>query len=215
MESYLQRFMTLGRDQPLAAEKVSLATVVEDALSLVRPACVHAGIDLELIRPSQPLCVRGDAEALRQLTVNLITNAVEAAGRQSNGRAKIFVALESVHVSSALPLGEGQVVRAAAPQSQIHHEHPGHRPHPSPLPEGEGTGRSFATLTVRDNGPGPSPEVAQRMFEPFVSGKPEGTGLGLYVARQVVEGHHGSIRWQRENDATCFTVELPLMPEAC
>ena len=50
MESYLQRFMVLGRDQPLAAENVCLSTVVEDALSLVRPACVHAGIDLEFSR---------------------------------------------------------------------------------------------------------------------------------------------------------------------
>ena len=171
MESYLQRFMALGRDQPMAAENVCLATVVEDALSLVQPACVHAGIELEFRRPPQPIQVRGDPEALRQLTVNLAMNAVEAAGPQSNGRPRIVVALEIA-------------------------------------------GQDRAALHVRDTGPGPPPQLADRLFEPFVSGKPEGIGLGLYVARQVAESHHGSIRWQREDDTTCFTVELPLIPNS-
>ena len=108
MESYFQRFMVLGRDQPLAAENVCLSTVVEDALSLVRPACVHAGIDLEFVPPPRPLHVRGDPEALRQLTVNLVINAVEAANRQPGGRGRIVVALESVRKFSPLPVrGEG------------------------------------------------------------------------------------------------------------
>ena len=34
-------------------------------------------------------------------------------------------------------------------------------------------------------------------------------GLGLFVARQVVEDHHGTITWQRDNNLTCFTVEIP------
>jgi len=166
MESYLQRFMALGRDQPKASQNVCLATVVEDALSLVRPACVHAGIELEFVPPARPLRVRGDPDALRQLTVNLTLNAVEAAGRQDGSRPRITVTLENV-------------------------------------------GEDRAALHVRDTGPGPSPEVADRLFEPFVSGKPEGTGLGLYVARQVAEGHHGSIGWQRHHGETHFTVELP------
>ena len=166
MESYLQRFMALGRDPPKAAQVVCLATVVEDALSLVRPACMHAGIDLEFVPPDRPFRVRGDPDALRQLTVNLALNAVEAAGRQNGSRPRITVALESV-------------------------------------------GQDRAALHVRDTGPGPSPEVADRLFEPFVSGKPEGTGLGLYVARQVAEGHRGSICWRRQDGETHFIVELP------
>ena len=94
MESYLQRFMALGRDQPKTARSFSLATVVEDALSLVRPACAHAGIDLEFVPPQRPLWVRGDPDALRQLTVNLTLNAVEAAGRQNGSQPRITVALE-------------------------------------------------------------------------------------------------------------------------
>ncbi len=70
-------------------------------------------------------------------------------------------------------------------------------------------GEDRAALSVRDSGPGPAEDVAQRLFEPFVSGKAEGTGLGLFVARQVVEDHHGAIGWRRENNMTCFTVEIP------
>jgi signal transduction histidine kinase len=58
-----------------------------------------------------------------------------------------------------------------------------------------------AALCVEDSGPGPADDVAARLFEPFVTGKPEGTGLGLFVARQIAEDHHGTIR---------FIVELPL-----
>ena len=65
-------------------------------------------------------------------------------------------------------------------------------------------------LHVRDTGPGPAAGGGRPPVRAFVSGKPEGTGLGLYVARQIAEDHHGSIRWQREGDTTCFTVELPL-----
>lgn len=69
-------------------------------------------------------------------------------------------------------------------------------------------------LEIRDSGPGPKAEVAERLFEPFVTGKPEGVGLGLAVARQIAETHGGGIQWRRENGTTCFRIELPLTPSA-
>jgi nitrogen-specific signal transduction histidine kinase len=65
-------------------------------------------------------------------------------------------------------------------------------------------------VEVTDSGPGPSPDVAAKLFEPFVTGKPEGVGLGLAVARQVAEAHGGTITWRRENDRTVFRIVLPL-----
>jgi signal transduction histidine kinase len=64
-------------------------------------------------------------------------------------------------------------------------------------------------LEVSDSGPGPSAEVAAKLFEPFVTGKPEGVGLGLAVSRQVAEAHGGRITWRREDGVTRFRIELP------
>jgi signal transduction histidine kinase len=66
-----------------------------------------------------------------------------------------------------------------------------------------------AIIQVSDSGPGPPAPLADRLFEPFVSGKPDGIGLGLAVARRLVEAHGGSIHWCRHNDQTCFFIRLP------
>ena len=111
--------------------------------------------------PEQDCIVLGNAGQLGQLVLNVIGNAVEAAG--PGGRV---LPVLSVMASSAI-------------------------------------------LEVRDSGPGPAPEVAARLFEPFVTGKRDGVGLGLAVARQAAEAHGGRITWRREQKQTCFVIELP------
>jgi signal transduction histidine kinase len=69
-------------------------------------------------------------------------------------------------------------------------------------------------LEVCDSGPGPPTEIADRLFEPFITGKPEGVGLGLAVARQIAEAHGGYITWDRASGVTCFRVALRCQPEA-
>ena len=65
-------------------------------------------------------------------------------------------------------------------------------------------------LEVRDSGPGPDPAVGADLFEPLVTEKPDGTGLGLSVAREIAQQHGGTIRWGRREGMTCFVVELRL-----
>jgi signal transduction histidine kinase len=64
-------------------------------------------------------------------------------------------------------------------------------------------------LTVCDSGPGPPEEIGEQLFEPFVTAKSDGVGLGLSVASDVARRHGGRIHWQRVNGMTRFTVELP------
>jgi signal transduction histidine kinase len=65
---------------------------------------------------------------------------------------------------------------------------------------------------VADRGTGIPPEVGERVFEPFFSGRPGGTGLGLAVTRRIVEGLGGRISWTSGAAGTVFRVELPPVP---
>ena len=69
---------------------------------------------------------------------------------------------------------------------------------------------SETQLSISDSGQGISREMAQSVFEPFSTDKPEGVGLGLAVARQAVESAGGRISWERINDQTHFQICLPL-----
>jgi signal transduction histidine kinase len=65
-------------------------------------------------------------------------------------------------------------------------------------------------LAVIDPGAGPSPQLQPRLFEPFATDKPGGTGLGLAVVRQIAQDHGGTVCWERRGDETWFLVELPV-----
>jgi signal transduction histidine kinase len=96
MESYLQRFLSLGGAPPAICEKVAIQRVIEDVLTIVRPACTHSGIEVESVLPPEPLCLRGDPEALRQLVVNLALNAVDAVSGAGNAPPRILIAADRV-----------------------------------------------------------------------------------------------------------------------
>lgn len=67
-------------------------------------------------------------------------------------------------------------------------------------------------LCVEDNGPGFPDELKSRMFEPYATTKPKGTGLGLPVVKKIVEEHHGSITVSNmENGGAQVCVRLPAL----
>lgn len=67
-----------------------------------------------------------------------------------------------------------------------------------------------ATLTVEDDGPGVPPHLRQDVFQPFVTSKPGGTGLGLPIVNRIARGHGGSVALDASPDlgGARFTVEL-------
>jgi two-component system sensor histidine kinase FlrB len=68
-----------------------------------------------------------------------------------------------------------------------------------------------ATITVSDNGPGIAAELQPRIFEPFVTTRPDGTGLGLAVARSVAQAHQGDVELiESRPGRTSFALRLPL-----
>lgn len=64
-------------------------------------------------------------------------------------------------------------------------------------------------LEVADSGPGVAPDVGDRIFEPFFSGRPGGTGLGLAVTRRIVEAHGGALAFVSGPAGTVFRADLP------
>jgi two-component system sensor kinase FixL len=70
-------------------------------------------------------------------------------------------------------------------------------------------------IEIEDNGPGVSEVVAKHLFEPFVTTKPDGMGLGLALSRELIGAHGGIIDWERNrpDGGARFTIELPLGPE--
>lgn len=69
-------------------------------------------------------------------------------------------------------------------------------------------------VTVTDNGPGLPPETRGRLFEPFVSTKPDGIGIGLTICRTIVEAQGGEIEADSRADAgTAFRFTVPAFVE--
>jgi len=74
--------------------------------------------------------------------------------------------------------------------------------------------RLVASLQVEDDGPGVPAELRASVFLPLVTGRPNGTGLGLAVAQDLVMRHGGLIEFESEPGRTIFTFLLPLEGEA-
>ncbi len=72
---------------------------------------------------------------------------------------------------------------------------------------------AVAVVTIEDNGPGMDEETRMRIFEPFYTTKPagSGTGLGMAITYGIIQGHHGDIAVSSQEDhGTTFTISLPL-----
>jgi two-component system nitrogen regulation sensor histidine kinase GlnL len=119
--------------------------------------------------PSLP-DLRGDADRLQQLLLNLARNAREAGARTLTLRTR---AEHGVRV-------------------------------------GERVLRTALRLDVVDDGAGVPPALRDTLFEPLVSGRAEGTGLGLALAREIAHEHGGELRHGGGPGATAFTLWLPL-----
>jgi nitrogen fixation/metabolism regulation signal transduction histidine kinase len=71
-------------------------------------------------------------------------------------------------------------------------------------------GAAHVQIVVSDHGLGFRANVADQLGEPFVTTKPQGTGLGLAVAKEIIREHDGRLEWERRGEVTRFVVELAL-----
>jgi nitrogen-specific signal transduction histidine kinase len=73
-------------------------------------------------------------------------------------------------------------------------------------------GRGAVALRVTDNGPGIAAEVRESIFDPFITTKVGGSGLGLPIVHRAVEAHAGVVLVDSSSAGTRFTILLPPAP---
>jgi len=169
----LSEFLEFARVRVAMSRPVDLRHVAEAAAELVRHhPSAQAATEIVVTGACRP--VPGDEDLLHRLAVNLMLNAVQAAG----GDVRVQVTV-------------GEEARVDFPELR------------APVPA--------ARLTVADDGPGLPDDVRARLFQPFVSRRPGGVGLGLAVVHRTVEAHHGLVHVESTPGAgTTFTVLLPI-----
>ena len=145
-------------------DTLDLSRLVEEIAHLLRVSISKkAALQFELAPQLPP--VRGDATQIRQVVMNVITNASDALGNR-NG---------AIVVST----GVKQADRAYLQTTQLGDN----------LPEG-----CYVSVEVSDTGCGMDAETLSRMFDPFFTTKFSGRGLGLSAVLGIVRGHRGALR---------------------
>jgi len=162
-------------------EPLVLDEAIEEIVALLRVSLAK-GIELRLDFQDDLPAVEADLAQIRQLVMNLITNASDAIGTRGG----------VVRVSTRLVETDSSYFDDHWLQQE--------------LPEG-----LYVALEVSDTGEGMSPETQARMFDPFFSTKPGGHGLGLAAALGIVRGHNGSVRvYSEPGRGTSIKVLLPV-----
>jgi len=140
--------------------------------------------------------------------INLLKPGAEHVGVQLNclsPEQPVFVTGDSESLEQLLiNLLQNAIDAAATP-----HEHSTSQPHKGRVDLVLRTNNTDqVVLEVIDSGPGPDPEVSHSMFEPLITGKIEGTGLGLSVAQEIAQAHNSEIKWEQREGTTCFFLQF-------
>ena len=153
-------------------------------------------------------------ENYRQLT------RIKAPERTTFPVSELFAHLKALFPKLSIPLGNGESI-LSADRSQLEqvlinliknaYESGATEVELSmqPLPSLQGGAGGGSLIRVKDNGSGMSPDVVDHAFIPFFTTKPNGTGIGLSLCRQIILKHGGSIRVESEEGrGTTFIIKL-------
>jgi two-component system nitrogen regulation sensor histidine kinase GlnL len=127
--------------------------------------------------------VSGDEDHLIQIFLNLVKNAAEAAHGRRDGRGELVIST-AWRPGVKVRGADGRIQKAAPIE-----------------------------IRVQDNGTGIAASVRDHLFQPFVTSKASGAGLGLPLVAKLVNGHGGLIDFESEPGRTVFRVLLPVASE--
>jgi signal transduction histidine kinase len=182
LERSIQTFLDFARPPTLRKWLGDVRQSVVQTLELVRARADQQCVQIHCDFAERPLVIEADHEQLRQLFLNLLCNALDA-------------------------LPQGGVIHLAAEQSPAAPPPAAEPPGPPP-PDGPA---AWTTITIADNGPGIPADLGDRIFDPYVSTRDTGIGLGLAICRRIVESHGGQIVVANlPQGGAQFTVRLPI-----
>ena len=160
---------------------------------LLTPAAPVEHEPVNLHRVTEHVCALVEAEAAAGVTIARDYDPSIPPLLGSFGQ--LVQAVMNVARNAVQARGDRIVIRTRV----VHQTHIGRRQHPL-------AGR----IDVIDNGPGVRPDLAEALFYPMVSGRAEGSGLGLPIAQSLVSRHGGIIEYERAAEETTFSILLPI-----
>jgi PAS domain S-box-containing protein len=180
---------------------VDLGEVTREVAPLVEPLMAARGLQCVIHPPAEPCVVWADRDKLRQVLLNLLSNAAKFT--EPGGRVTVEVAVPTAAgMAGGEPVGGAVEGAAGAPG-----------------------GGSLAFLRVTDTGRGIPPDKQEAIFEPFVQVRgahasayaqpTDGTGLGLAISRDLARGMGGDLRVRSTpGEGSTFTVVLRRVVDA-
>jgi len=173
-------FLRFARIKDLDRKPTDLGKVIEELLDFFAPTARAAGVEIKMFISADLPSVPLDRDLFKQALLNLMLNAEQA-----------------------MPQGGELTIQAASA--------PDYEPAASDSSAAPTLARPrFISLSLIDTGKGMSAEVIAKIFKPFFSTRPGGSGLGLPTTRKIVEAHGGIIDVQSEpGHGTKFTIRLP------
>jgi PAS domain S-box-containing protein len=169
----------------LVVSSINLCSAVKEMGSLL-DVSISKKVSIQYCLAENVPFIRGDVSQIRQVAMNLITNASEAIGDRSG------VIAISIH---AVELQTGELERTFPPGG---------------LPAGR-----YVRLEVSDTGDGMNEETMQKIFDPLFTTKITGRGLGLASLLNVVQRHNGAVDVKSEvGRGTVFRVYFPVEEQA-
>ncbi|MGB7408865.1 MAG: ATP-binding protein [Pontixanthobacter sp.] len=163
----IDSMQALGREHQLPIHAVNLHQTIRRSIASINAAYMPSTSIIEEFDPSLPLVAAND-DALMQIFINLLSNAVEAGSAIEDAR----IGVRTRFISGLTRMrGEGR----------------------APLPLN-------IEITVYDNGPGLSPGMVDHAFEPFMTTKKSGRGLGLALVRKLTRDMGGRVSYIRDID---------------
>jgi two-component system nitrogen regulation sensor histidine kinase GlnL len=175
--------MEVFGEKPVEMEAVNIHRVLEHVRRLARSGFGEGLRFSESYDPSLP-SVWGNRDQLVQVLLNLVKNAADSLRAAGTSEGEITLVTRYQHG-----------LRLATPTSDTDRVE---------LP---------LLVVVRDNGPGISEDIRPHLFEPFVSSKPSGQGLGLALVAKIIADHGGLIEVESRPGRTEFRLHLPMLAE--